>query len=40
MKENIFQNFARNSQGFELDYGGFIFRITLKLLLLLLLKDY
>jgi hypothetical protein len=39
MKENIFQKFARNLQGFELDYGGFIFRIIFKLLLLLL-KDY
>jgi hypothetical protein len=40
LKENIFQNFACNLQGFELDYGGFILRIIFKLLLLLLLKAY
>jgi len=27
LKENIFQKFARNLQGFELDYGGFIISI-------------
>jgi len=27
LKENIFQKFAGNLQGFELDYGGFIIRI-------------